>query len=57
MTDRELMQFRFSRKNVRKSTGQLAQLVGMPRKDFEAAVKRGMNAENQKEGQSDGQSS
>lgn len=45
MTDDELMKFRFNRKNMRKHTGYLAEILRMDRKDFEAAVKRGMDEE------------
>lgn len=45
MTDDELMKFRFVRHNMKKNTGYLAKLLGMDRRDFEAAVMRGINAE------------
>ena len=35
-TDYELMRFRFA--NIKKSTGCLAGVIGMERKEFEAAV-------------------
>lgn len=45
MTDDELMKFRFQRRNMKKHTGYLAEVLHMDRKDFEAAVKRGMDEE------------
>ena len=45
MTDDELMKFRFQRRNIKKHTGYLAEVLRMDRKDFEAAVKRGMDKE------------
>ena len=45
MTDDELMKFRFQRKNMKKKTGQLAKALRMDRKDFEAAVRRGIDDE------------
>ena len=45
MTDREVMLNRFNRKNLKKSTGELAKYLGMSRLDYEAAVKRGMDEE------------
>lgn len=53
MTDREIMLHRFSKNNVRKSTGVLAQRLGIPRKEYEAACERAMAAEN-KEGKENG---
>lgn len=48
MTDYELMLFRFNRKNIRKSTGAIANKLGMDRKAFEEAVKRGLEEENKR---------
>lgn len=45
MTDAEIMKFRFQRRNVKKHTGYLAEVLRMDRKDFEAAVKRGIDEE------------
>lgn len=45
MTDREIMLHRFCRKNIKKSTGKLAKYLGMTRREYEAAVKRGMAEE------------
>ena len=45
MTDDELMKFRFQRRNMKKHTGYLAEVLHMDRKDFEAAVRRGMEDE------------
>ena len=45
MTDKEIMYHRFSRKNLRKHTGLLAEMLGMSRKDYEDAVRRGMEQE------------
>lgn len=45
MTDREIMLHRFSRKNLKRSTGELAKYLGMSRREYEAAVKRGMDEE------------
>lgn len=48
-TDYELMRFRFA--NIKKSTDYLAGVIGMERKEFEAAVQWGMEEERyQKEG-------
>lgn len=48
MTDYELMLFRFNSKNIRKSTGAIAKELGIDRKVFEEAVKRGLEEENKK---------
>lgn len=48
MTDYELMLFRFNRKNIRKSAGAIAKELGMDRKAFEEAVKRGLEEENKR---------
>lgn len=53
MTDYELMLFRFNSKNIRKSTGAIAKELGMDRKAFEEAVKRGLEEENKKEEKND----
>lgn len=45
MTDKEIMFHRFSRKNIRKNTGLLAQMLGIPRKEYEAACRRAMDEE------------
>ena len=45
MTDKEIMYHRFCRKNLRRSTGELAKYLGMSRKDYEDAVRRGMEQE------------
>lgn len=45
MTDYELMRFRFNQRNLRRSTGTLAEILHMDRKEFEAAVLRGMEKE------------
>ena len=45
MTDREIMLHRFSKSNLKKSTGELAKYLGMSRKDYEDAVRRGMKEE------------
>lgn len=45
MTDLEIMHHRFSHKNFKKHTGLLAEMLGMSRKDYEDAVKRGMEQE------------
>lgn len=42
MTDKEIMFHRFSRKNIRKNTGLLAQMLGIPRKEYEAACRTAM---------------
>lgn len=47
MTDREIMLHRFSRKNLRKSTSQLAEQLGMSKKDYEDACKRAMAEESE----------
>lgn len=49
MTDLELMIFRFNKKNIKKSTGQIAKELGMDRKEFEEAVKRGLEEENKED--------
>ena len=41
----EIMYHRFSRKNVKKSTGQLCLEYGMERKEYEEYVKDGMRQE------------
>lgn len=43
MTDREIMLHRF--KNIKRSTGELAKWVGIPRSEYEAACKRAIDAE------------
>lgn len=48
MTDRELMLHRFYRKNIRKTTAKLARELGIDKKVYEAAVMRGLKAENSK---------
>lgn len=45
MTDKEIMLHRFSRKNLRKSTGELAKYLGISRQEYEAACKRAMDRE------------
>ena len=45
MTDREIMLHRFQRDHIKKHTGVLAEMLHMSRKDYEAAVKRGMEEE------------
>ena len=45
MTDKEIMFHRFSGKHIRKSTGRLAEMLGIDRKDYEAACRRAMDAE------------
>ena len=45
MTDMEAMYHRFSRENLKKSTGTIAQVLGVSRKEYEEAVKRGMEQE------------
>jgi len=45
MTDKEVMYHRFSRDHIKKHTGILAEMLGMSRQDYEAAVKRGMAEE------------
>ena len=45
MTDKEAMYHRFSRVNLKKSTGTIAQILGCSRKEYEDAVKRGMEEE------------
>lgn len=45
MTDKEIMYHRFSRNHIKKHTGFLAEMLGMSRQDYEAAVKRGMDEE------------
>lgn len=45
MTDKEAMYHRFSRENIKKSTGTIAQVLGCSRREYEAAVKRGMEEE------------
>lgn len=45
MTDKEIMLHRFSRDHIKKHTGILAEMLGMDRKEYEAAVKRGMDEE------------
>ena len=45
MTDKEIMYHRFSHKNIKKHTGLLADMLGMSRKDYEDAVRRGMQQE------------
>ena len=45
MTDREILLHRFSHKNMKKSTGELAKYLGVPRKEYEAACERAMAAE------------
>lgn len=42
MTDLEIMHHRFSRNHIKKHTGILAEMLGMSRKDYEDAVRRGM---------------
>lgn len=43
MTNKEAMYIRFSRKNIKKSTGVIAKELGIDRKEFEKAVQYGMN--------------
>lgn len=43
MTDLEAMYHRFSRANIHKSTGAIASVLGIPRKEYEAAVQRGID--------------
>ncbi len=43
MTDKEAMYIRFSHKNIKKSTGEIAKSLGIDRVAFEQAVKRGMD--------------
>ena len=45
MTDREVMLHRFSHDHIKKHTGLLAEMLGMSRQDYEAAVRRGMDEE------------
>lgn len=45
MTDKEIMYHRFHGKNIKKNTGMLAEMLGMNRKDYEAACKRAMEQE------------
>lgn len=45
MTDKEIMCHRFSREHIKKHTGVLAKMLGMSRKEYEDAVRRGMNQE------------
>ena len=45
MTDREIMLHRFQHDHIKKHTGLLAEMLHMSRKDYEAAVKRGMDEE------------
>lgn len=45
MTDKEIMLHRFSRKNLKKSTGELAKYLGISRQEYEAACKRAMDQE------------
>lgn len=45
MTDKDIMNHRFHKKNINKSTGVLAEMLGMNRKDYEAACKRAMEQE------------
>ena len=42
MTDKDIMNHRFDKRNINKSTGMLAEMLGMNRKDYEAACKRAM---------------
>ena len=42
MTDLEAMYHRFSHANIHKSTGVIAAVLGVSRKEYEAAVKRGI---------------
>ena len=43
MTDLEAMYHRFSHMNIHKSTGVIASVLGIPRKEYEAAVQRGID--------------
>jgi len=45
MTDKDIMNHRFHKKNINKSTGVLAEMLGMKRKDYEAACERVMKQE------------
>lgn len=45
MTDKEIMYHRFRHNHMKKHTGLLAEMLGMSRKDYEEAVKRGMEQE------------
>ena len=45
MTDLECMYHRFSHQNIKKSTGTIAQCLGISTKEYEEAVKRGMAEE------------
>lgn len=45
MTDREVMYHRFQSGHIKKHTGLLAEMLGMSRQDYEAAVIRGMAEE------------
>ena len=45
MTDMEIMYHRFQRDHIKKHTGVLAEMLGMSRRDYEAAVRRGMDEE------------
>ena len=45
LTDKEAMLLRFSHKNIKKSTGTIAQVLGCTTKEFEEAVRRGMEQE------------
>lgn len=47
MTDKEIMYHRFQHNHIKKHTGLLAEMLGMSRKDYEDAVKRGMEQEAQ----------
>ena len=47
MTDKEIMLHRFAHNHIKKHTGILAEMLGMSRKDYEAAVQRGMEQEAQ----------
>lgn len=45
MTDKEIMIHRFQHRHIHKKTSELAELLGMNRKDYEDAVRRGMEEE------------
>lgn len=45
MTDKEIMYHRFQHDHLKKHTELLAEMLGMSRREYEAAVKRGMDEE------------
>lgn len=47
LTELEAMVTRFSRENIHKSTGTIAKNLGIPRKEFEELVERGMKRESE----------